>query len=108
MTQAPGRHTIKVPECTSDDNPYVLLVQAIVCRAVADAQGLTSPARHIPSVQIQREAQEWLAEGGGLAELLETAGLNADPLVRLIGYPLKAGHALLSCALMSREETYRP
>lgn len=76
--------TIKVSETSPDDNPYVLLVQAVIARAVADARGETSPARHLAPAVLIAEARAWLAEETEVIRLLELAGFDAGPLVSRI------------------------
>lgn len=84
MMSAPRLRTIKIPEVGPDDDGYVALVRAIVCRAVADAMGATSPARHVAPGAIRQEARTWLAEEDGLVEILELAGLESTPIVLAI------------------------
>jgi hypothetical protein len=81
---APRLRTIKIPEVGPDDDGYVALVRAVVCRAVADALGATSPTRHVSPTAIQQEAFAWLAEEDGLVALLELGGFDAEPIVRAI------------------------
>lgn len=84
MMQAVALHSIKVSQVHADDNPYQQLVQAIITRAVADALGYVSPARHVSPTTLQEEAVAWITEGEGITELLELGGFDAEPIVRAI------------------------
>jgi hypothetical protein len=81
---AQGLRALKMPQPASDDDPYVDLVKAIVRRTVEDAQGhVMYPGNRAPA-QIEREARAWLAEDGGLAELLELAGFESELVTRRV------------------------
>jgi hypothetical protein len=81
---AQGLRVLKMPQPTNDDNPYVEFVKALVRRAVEDAQGhVVYPGNRAPG-QLAVEARAWLAEGGGLAELLELAGFESEPVLQRV------------------------
>ena len=79
-----GLRVLTMPQPASDDDPYRELVKAIVRRAVEDAQGHVIYPGNRPPAQIEREARAWLAEGGGLAELLELAGFDSELVMRRV------------------------
>ena len=76
-TVASHVRTLNVSETTPDEDPYVLLVAAIVARACADAEGTVFAPGHQPRTQIQAEARAWLAEEHGVRDLIELAGYDA-------------------------------
>jgi hypothetical protein len=79
---AHGLRALKMPQPTNDDDPYVELVKAIARRAIQDATGdVIYPGSRAPA-QIEREARAWVAEGSGLAALLELAGFDSEPVMR--------------------------
>lgn len=84
MIAAARLHSIKVSQGTADDDPYTELVTAIITRAVSDALGFVSPARHVSPATLQEEAVAWITEGEGIKELLELGGFDAEPVVRAI------------------------
>jgi hypothetical protein len=73
--------TMPLPK-RDDDDPYTLLVLAIVQRAVLDAQGRVVHPGNRPPCQIEVEARAWLADGRELTDLLELAGFAPERVVR--------------------------
>jgi hypothetical protein len=83
-TGAHERRAAKMVQPHSDDDPYAMLVLAIVRRAVDDAQGcVVHPGTRSPA-QIEVEARAWLAEEHELVALLELAGCDAAPVVQRV------------------------
>ena len=83
-TVASHVRTLKVSESTPDDDPYVVLVAAIVARAWLDAQGDTfAPGPRSPAT-IQAEARAWWAEDAQVVALLDLANLPSAAVLRRV------------------------
>jgi hypothetical protein len=88
-------HDLRAPKMAppeSADDPYALLVVlAIVHRAVHDAQGHWSPLGAANPVQVRAEARTWLKDEREMTALIELCGLDAEPVLRRVRARLFGG-----------------
>jgi hypothetical protein len=88
-----GAHDLRAPKMTqptSDEDPYVRLVEAIVHRAVQDASGNVMYPGARPPALIERDARAWLLDGREVVTLVELCGCDPEPVLRRVRQRLDA------------------